>query len=419
MTLTGIRSIQIPRAATRDYPSRHTSYMVCVRGEPPCDGNSWVIWKRYSEFYVLDAALRALFPDASLPCALPPKTTLAAHAAGVAARLAALATPCASPTTHPSASTETRRARLEAYLVALLDCRDECWRTAPPFAAFLGLRGGSVVGGSVSSPGGAPTTPSLQPATLSMHPNDWITELQAVRTTCQHVRQLIAEKDILAATTPPPTSKIHAALAHIRAEVKKLSDRVDVLDSAFRIHASTHPVASLESPASFPPLPTIEIQRREDLLVSLKDEKDKIVQQLSHSAQSAHSSLLSRNPSNNSLSTSNELFRHSTTSSTTTTPRRRAFGRPQETPTTLPLTNHGLVSLQNQTMNDQDAVLDSLSTLVRNQKAVGAAIGSELDVQNQMLREIGEDVDRVAGGLKHAGKRLEGVMGGKKTKKPE
>lgn len=63
-------------------------------------------------------------------------------------------------------------------------------------------------------------------------------------------------------------------------------------------------------------------------------------------------------------------------------------------------------------MEDQDSSLDALSSIIRRQKQIGMAIGNELDVQNQLLGELDEGVDRTKRNLANVGKKLDRVSKG-------
>ena len=75
-----------------------------------------------------------------------------------------------------------------------------------------------------------------------------------------------------------------------------------------------------------------------------------------------------------------------------------------ETAETRPLDNAGLMQLQQTYVGEQDAKLESLTAVLRRQKALGLMIGDELAVQSEVLDGIEEDVRRVGVKMGEAGK---------------
>ncbi|KAJ1563979.1 hypothetical protein HK405_000097 [Cladochytrium tenue] len=179
---------------------------------------------------------------------------------------------------------------------------------------------------------------------------------------------------------------------------------------------STHP------PSPQPPLPRLskaEAARREDLLANLKIELDRLAALLSapksaaadvFSSQPTPASAPPPTPSRPPPSASSQP---STPTSASRAPPRsgRRFGAapPQETEETRGLDNGGLVQLQRRAMVDQDEALTALSAIVRRQHEIGVAMGGELDLQNRLLDDLGDGVERVGENLKSAGRKLDGV----------
>ncbi|KAI8611875.1 hypothetical protein BC830DRAFT_1171523 [Chytriomyces sp. MP71] len=431
---TQISSVSIPSTVIRDSPSKHVVYQIVVRGTPPSEANSWQVWRRYKEFDALHTAFVALFPHAPPPVPLPPKFGFS---------LTAIASLCATgnATALDANKVEQRRRALEAYLCAIRSASDERWRTSQPWADFLGIpfdRGFSFRAASSST--ATSTMPAYSLASTSTAaalppPALWILEYTATAAQLRDIREAIATKDAHAARGD--ASATHAALAGIRAAVRAVGERVGVLDEALREHV----IASVgvggtaaggvgggvagsprgSAKKSFVALTPSEIQRREDLLVNLKEEKDRVVTLLASSAQSAQAAsreaLMGTGATNVSggvgaYPENNELFARNTNGNNGGRGR-RAFGAaaPKETEQTLGLENGGLLKLQQQTISEQDQVLESLSTVIGRQKEIGLLMGQELDLQNQMLGDLAEDVDRVGGNMKHVTKKLDVVSG--------
>lgn len=136
-----------------------------------------------------------------------------------------------------------------------------------------------------------------------------------------------------------------------------------------------------------------EIRRRKDLISSAKKEKDGLENLLSAMAQKSKldSAVASLQQKQNLVGT-----------------KPRSGGRVlgKETAETKELDNNGVLQLQKQKMADQDMDVEELRNIVARQKELGIAINQELEVQNEMLRMVDEDVDRVQGKINVAKKRV-------------
>jgi len=87
----------------------------------------------------------------------------------------------------------------------------------------------------------------------------------------------------------------------------------------------------------------------------------------------------------------------------------RVFGQapqPKETAVTRPLDNQGLIQLQKQQMDQQDAQASQLTTILQRQRQLGEAINAELASQNELLDDLSNDVDKVGNKLSTAKKQL-------------
>jgi regulator of vacuolar morphogenesis len=82
----------------------------------------------------------------------------------------------------------------------------------------------------------------------------------------------------------------------------------------------------------------------------------------------------------------------------------RVLGK--ETTETRELDNNGVLQLQKQKMADQDMDVEELRKIIQRQRELGVAINQELEVQNEMLKMVDEDVDRVQGKINIAKKRI-------------
>lgn len=85
----------------------------------------------------------------------------------------------------------------------------------------------------------------------------------------------------------------------------------------------------------------------------------------------------------------------------------RKFGVAQETVETRPLDEEGLLLLQQQKLQLQDKVVESISSTVKRQKEIAMTISDEIDIQNKMLQDLDEAVDNVEIRLKNADKKIQ------------
>ncbi|ORY48129.1 hypothetical protein BCR33DRAFT_714552, partial [Rhizoclosmatium globosum] len=392
-------SVSIPRYEIRNQPWTHAVYIISV------------------QFVAFDSVQRKKFPAFEPPVSLPTSSFvpwgIVRLFGGVVVGGIGFA-----------AAAEERRLGLGAYLAAMLECADSRWRDSAEWRVFLALD--SDAASSNQLPNSTSTTTASTSTSIQITSN---AHARAVAAECRTIREAITQKDVLA--TQGNTAAMHAALAQIRASIKSLADRMALLDDALLLHITKSKSATSTTSsigASNPETGAttrIKIHRREDQLVNLKEEKDRIIKLFAASPQTVSQALAS----NSSLSASNarsellsgQTLSASSSNAATPTPRgRRAFGasiQPKETDQTINLDNQGLLLLQNQVLRDQDNALESISTVIQRQKQIGQTMGDELELQNQMLAEMSEELDRVGGNLKHAGKKLDKLTGGNNTKK--
>jgi hypothetical protein len=82
---------------------------------------------------------------------------------------------------------------------------------------------------------------------------------------------------------------------------------------------------------------------------------------------------------------------------------------PRETNRTTGLNNPELVGLQSQMLREQDSQLDQLSSHIQRLSAISNAVNEEITVQNQMLDELGSNMDISSGKLKSSGKTVQSI----------
>jgi regulator of vacuolar morphogenesis len=137
-----------------------------------------------------------------------------------------------------------------------------------------------------------------------------------------------------------------------------------------------------------------ELRRRKDLIATAKKEKEGLENLL------------------NAMATKSKLDAAVATMHDTQKlvglPKPKPSGRilGKETAETRELDNTGVLQLQKQKMADQDLNVEELRKIVQRQRELGVAINNELEVQNDMLRMVDEDTDRVQAKMEVAKKRI-------------
>jgi regulator of vacuolar morphogenesis len=98
----------------------------------------------------------------------------------------------------------------------------------------------------------------------------------------------------------------------------------------------------------------------------------------------------------------------------------RAFGARsddfQEQEHTQGLDNQGLLTLQKNTMDEQDRALEALGASIGRTKEVAIAIGDEADLQNQLIEDIHDKVDHADTRLRNTTRRVDRVKAKASTK---
>ncbi|KAI8853178.1 Phox homologous domain-containing protein [Chytridium lagenaria] len=387
-----VTAIRIPRAEVRDNPSRHVVYQVSVTGPV----RAWTVYRRYSEFEGLSSAWLTLFPHAPPPYPLPPKTIISLFGF----------TTSSDPT-----KIEERRRGLEQFLMAVLESRDDRWRKSKEWADFLGIP--DTARRSLSE-GMLGMSNSNSSSSLDGGPSPteaWMDEYRRLQSLCREVRAIAATRDRSAVsgdTVAAQSAIIQAkkAVASLQSSITNLQEQLKELDR------------NLEREKAKPTNGRIsitkgEIERRNDLLLNLQNEHERLIKLFSHSLSSTDlGSSSSINGTPGSRASSNTI-----TSGTASISSRsgRKFGNivAKETEVTRSLDNQGLLVLQKTTMNEQDEALEVLSKIVKRQQQIGLAIGQELDLQNQLLEDLDEGVTKVSDNLKISSKKLDYVAGRK------
>ncbi|KAI9481435.1 MAG: hypothetical protein EXX96DRAFT_566708 [Benjaminiella poitrasii] len=396
-----IQAIFVRETQIRNSPKPHVVYKIEVHAAV----RNWTVWKRYSEFYRLDGQLHSIFPKHPPPTPLPPKRYF--------------------PSTFSNPNRiEDRRRGLEDYLRAILSNRDDRWRLTDVWKDFLAI----------------PTGRPLDTTAAYYTSESWLDDYSSMQNTARDIRALINKKSTHLARNEISAS--HNCTMQAKKLLMTLSSRLSNLEGGL-VGLANHGSADFEGGMS-----EGELRRRQDMLTTLKDERDALMklattgrqqdqdllykqQQQNVTTNSKQLNGTNSNNNNNNNSSSNsssddygfpsiqqqkqELLKRGGTISSG----RRAFGAAalekqkqqqiQETEATRGLDNEGLLTFQNQIMSDQDQQVQQFGAILARQKQLGIAIGHELETQNQVLDELDNDVDRTQTKLKFTNKKLQKI----------
>ncbi|KAI1797824.1 Phox-like protein [Ganoderma leucocontextum] len=344
--MTVIQAIHIRGYEDRPEPKPHTVYRIEIQASV----RSWQMWRRYSEFADLHIELTKSC-GAPPPAPLPPKNSLAF---------------LRGSKTSP-ALLEERRAILEQYLRAILAAKDDVWRESFAFRDFLGVPvGKQAAGGGFTA-------------------SSWLDEHQDAQARVRDVRVDINRRDAL--SDAHDISGSHQANVQAKKKLAAILTRVGPLEDGLKALGLSG-------------MSEGELQRRTDMVARLRDDCDKLAKIVTCRAHD-------RNPA---LATDREALLGSPPGSNSmpggfSRPVARVFGqkaKPVETEQTRPLDDQGLLQLQQTQVDQQDAHLAQLSTILQRQRGLGLAIHQEIKEQNEELDALTSEVDHVGAKLTKA-----------------
>lgn len=320
------------------------------------------VQKRYSDFTNLHTALANQVGS-------PPSATLPSKS-------------WFSRTVSSPALTEDRRKGLEAYLQAINDADDARWRNSSAWRAFLNLPS-STLNSNSSKPTPLQRTSSGGAAVTDA--NVWLDVQADVKAQLHDARLHLTRRD--QAATP---QKQHEASANAKACLVKAGSMIVSLESGLKSMSEGGGGWGGGSK-----LGDGEIRRRKDLVASARKEKEGLDNLLNAMVTKAK-----LDSAVASIQDKEALVGGGA--------KPKAGGRVlgKETSETRELDNEGVLQLQKQKMQNQDVNVDELRKIVAKQKELGVAINEELEVQNEMLKMVDEDVERVEGKIKIAKKRI-------------
>ena len=351
--------ISIPNTTESNTDKPYTIYNITLR----LPLRSFTVQKRYSDFISLQESLKSQAGSAP-PVPLPSKSWF-------------------SRTVSNPDLTEERRRGLEHYLRTVNESEDSRWRNTSAWRSFLNLPSstssltGTKAGALhsvLSGPGGAGAP--ITDATV------WLDCHRDVKAQLHDARLHLTSRD-----QAPSPQKQHEASAAAKSCLVKVGGMIKALEEGLK---NTQQVSSGWSSQR---LGDGEIRRRKDLIATAKKEKEALENLLN--AMAKKSSL------DNTVAAMQD-----TQKLVGTKPRTggRVLGR--ETAETRELDNQGVLQLQKQKMADQDLDVEELRKIVQRQRELGVAIHNELELQNEMLRMVDDDTNRVQAKMDIAKKRI-------------
>ncbi|KAL4427976.1 hypothetical protein ABPG75_002065 [Micractinium tetrahymenae] len=205
--------------------------------------------------------------------------------------------------------------------------------------------------------------------------DQWLADYEAAQQTANETLQLIQERNLQFPEGGPEASRITATC---RRKLGTLGGLLDGLRT------------SLEGP-QLAGLTENERNRRRDLVAALRSRREQMLASLKREApRAARDTLLAGSGSSGGLAAAG------------------AGGR--ETDATAELGNRGLLSMQQQVMQQQDDALESLERTVVGTKHIALQINEEAELHNRLLDELDEGVEGTSSRLAAAQRRLKLVM---------
>lgn len=373
MSATAIQAVFVRGHEERPEPKPHIVFRIDIQAHV----RSWQMWRRYSEFVDLHTELTKSV-GAPPPSILPPKRALAMLRSR-----------------KNEALLEERRAGLEAYLRAIVAAKDSRWLDAFAFQDFLGVPMGKQAGGiggvGVGGDDGGGGGPGA-----GFTSSTWLEEHMDVQALVRDIRADANRRDAL--SERGDVAQAHAT--NVRAK-KKLAGALTRVGGL---------VAGLDALA-LRGMSEGELQRRTDMVARLQDDCEKLAKMLTVARQTSLRAPGSPHPPAAAGSDRAALLGGTGggPAAASSKPIVRVFGVPQppkETEETRPLDDHGLLQLQQVKMDQQDAQVAQLGTILQRQKQLGMAINNELAQHIELLDGLSNDMERVGGKLTAAKKQL-------------
>ena len=335
---------------------------------------TFVVQKRYSDFVSLHQSLTSVVSSPP-PVALPAKSWFKSTAS--------------SPEL-----TEERRKGLEAYLRAIAENPDRRWRETSAWRSFLNLpsTGASSASSARKELVEANQRLGSNAGVVASDPGVWLDLHREMKGQLHDARLFLGRRD--GATTAQGQ---YEAGANAKRCLVKAAGLIGNLEEGLKILSEGEKRGEGGTRVG-----AGELRRRRDLLGSAKVEREGLEKLAVSLAVKNQNGKGENTGAAATAQDKNALFGPGVSR-----PSGRVLGAPvPETDKTRELDNEGVVQLQRQLMQDQDLDVEELAKIVRRQREMGLAISSELELQNEMLKRVDEDVDRVQGKISIAKKRI-------------
>ncbi|KAK9761794.1 hypothetical protein K7432_013044 [Basidiobolus ranarum] len=359
--MVDIKAIRIKDTEERNIPSTHIVYNITVQTSV----RGWSVYRRYSEFYQLHNDLLRRFPKNLPPYQLPPKTYyLFSGCRGID-------------------FIEERREGLAKYMKAILDSTDSRWRDTLEWSTFLEI-------------------PKIKNSDLAKNftSESWLDEVKAIQALIRENRAILLRRDVH--YSQQEVAAAHNCTFQVKKGITLLNQRLVTLKTGLTYLAGTSEEIGVIS--------EWERSRRGDKLNKILDE----VSMLSKLATLGTHESPTTPPAAFISERDSLLYPRTVTKQILKTPSSsRIFGNnktlPRDTEKTNGLDSNGLLILQQQMMQEQNTSLEQFSIILKRQLYIGVTVGQELDAHNQLLSELGQDLDRTESKLKITTKRLERI----------
>jgi len=361
--------IAIPTTTVSASSPPYTVYTITLR-QPL---RSWTVSKRYSDFTTLHSALTSQCNNTAPPASLPQKSWF-------------------KKTVSSPELTETRRKQLEEYLRKIHTTGDARWRNCAAWRQFLNLPNINS-----ESAAGKIAAAAMKSADLQAPVTDatiWLDVHRDLKLQLRDARAHLTRRDQAGFAQEQHEASGEARRCLVRAGTMLIS-----LDSGLSKMGEQDTG-----------LGQGELRRRKDLVTASKKERDALENVLNTFTPKNTGS--GHEPAAATTLEKESLFRSgsgtSLANSVAPSSSRRVLGA-KETDRTRELDNTGVLQLQKQIMEEQDADVVDLTKVVMRMKGMGIQISDELQLQNEMLGMLDQDVDRLDDKLRVAKKRIDKI----------
>ncbi|GAA5893267.1 hypothetical protein JCM5296_001654 [Sporobolomyces johnsonii] len=362
-----IQSISVPSYTRVSKPEAHVLYTLAVS----LPSRSYSVQQRYSAFTALQQTLNT-------SCGAPPPGQL--------------------PPKHPSSwlnpfraardltddQLDERRRGLELWLRGILADRDPRWRSSRAFKEFLA----APPGGGASS--GGKGLNGLGDAALDRDwtPTGWTEEFTALEASARELRTRIDKRDSLLLAN---SAAAHASAKEAKTFLVDVVQHLGMLTRALEVLAKKGMTDG-------------ELARRSAMVQRMQGEVEDLGRKAGNAPRvgAGRTATGGRQADDESPS----VARQALLGSKAPTRVLGAGAAALETPETRPLDNQGVMSLQQQYMDDQDSKLESLTAALRRQRHLGEMINQELALQEDVIDQLERGTDRVSGKIKDAQKQM-------------